>query len=109
MIQSREQVLVKWRNLVAEQKGTGQSIAAFCRARGLPVSHFYYWKERLRESATPQFVEVEVAKPHLRGRQSRAALGSTIEVRLSNGRSLVVTPDFDANHLRALLAAVESE
>jgi len=34
---------------------------------------------------------------------------STIEVRLSNGRSLIVPPAFDTSHLRALLAVVESE
>ena len=107
MIQPIKQV--KWRSLVSEQEESGQSVAAFCRVRGLPVSHFYYWKKRLREVATPPFVEVQVAKPHLRSRHSRSALGPTIEVRLSNGRSLIVAPEFDASHLRALLAVVESE
>jgi hypothetical protein len=57
----------------------------------------------------PQFVEVKVTKPQLRPKHSRSALESSIEVRLSNGRSLMVAPEFDANHLRALLAVVESE
>jgi hypothetical protein len=39
---------------------------------------------------------------------SRSAPGSTIEVRLHNGRSLMVAEEFDARHLRALLAVVES-
>ena len=107
MIQPIEQV--KWRSLVSEQEESGQSMAAFCRARGLPVSHFYYWKKRLREVATPPFVEVQVAQPRLSPRGSRSAVGTTIEVRLSNGRSLIVAPEFDASHLRALLAVVESE
>lgn len=107
MIQPIKQV--KWRSLVSEQEESGQSVAAFCSARELPESQFYYWKKRLREVATPQFVEVQVAKPHLRPKPSRSALGSTIEVRLSNGRSLMVAPEFDASHLRALLAVVESE
>jgi len=62
----------------------------------------------VREAASPGFVEVQVAKPDLRPRYSRDAAGSTIEVRLSNGRSVVVAPGFDASHLRALLAVVES-
>ena len=33
---------------------------------------------------------------------------ATIEVRLKNGRSLMVAARFDAGHLRALLAVVES-
>jgi len=36
-------------------------------------------------------------------------LGSpTIEVRLKNGRSLMVAAGFDSRHLRTLLAVVES-
>ena len=107
MIQPIKQV--KWRSLVAEQEESGQSGAAFCRARGLSASLFYYWKKRLREVATPRFVEVQVARPELSRRDVHSAMGSAIEVRLSNGRSLMVAPEFDASHLRALLAVVESE
>jgi transposase-like protein len=107
MIQPIKQV--KWRSLVSKQEESGQSVAAFCRARGLPESLFYYWKKRLREGATPPFVEVQVAQPHLSPRGSRSAVGATIEVRLSNGRSLIVAREFDASHLRAVLAVVESE
>jgi len=97
---------VKWQSLVAEQEDSGESVAAFCRARGLRESLFYYRKKRLREAATAQFVEVQVAKPDLSQRHSRAALGSTIEVRLRNGCSLMVAPEFDTSHLRAVLAVV---
>ena len=107
MIQPIKQV--KWRSLVSKQEESGQSVAAFCRARELPESLFYYWKKRLREVATPAFVEVQVAQPDLSPRRSGSAVGATIEVRLSNGRSLIVAPEFDASHLRALLAVVESE
>ncbi len=34
---------------------------------------------------------------------------SAIEIRLREGRSLVVEPGFEASHLRALLAVLESE
>jgi len=100
---------VKWRSLIAEQKESGQSVAAFCRTRSLREGLFYYWKKQLQEVARPQFVEVQLAKPDLSQRHSRAVLGSTIEVRLRNGRSLMVAPEFDSSHLRALLAVVESE
>ena len=101
--------LGKWRSLIAEQKESGQSAAAFCRTRGLREALFYYWKKQLQEVARWQFVEVQVAKPDLRQRHSRAELGTTIEVRLRNGRSLMVAPEFNAGHLRALLAVLESE
>jgi hypothetical protein len=38
-----------------------------------------------------------------------SARRTTIEVRLRKSRSLMVAPEFDASHLRALLAVVESE
>jgi hypothetical protein len=107
MIQPIKQV--KWRSLVSEQEASGQSVVAFCRMREVSESLFHYWKKRLREVAGPQFVEVQVAKPQLRPTQSRVARGSTIELRLSNGRSLMVPPEFDASHLQALLAVVESQ
>jgi hypothetical protein len=109
MTQRSEQVRTKWQNLISEQGQSRESVTAFCNERGLPRSGFYHWKRQLRETTSPQFVEVQVAKPYLKQRHSRSALASTIEVRLSNGRSLMVAPEFDASHLRALLAVVESE
>lgn len=106
---SQPEKQVKWRSLIAEQKESGQSAAAFCRTRGLREALFYYWKKQLQEVAQPQFVEVQVAKPDSSQRHSHAALGSTIEVRLRTGRSLMVAPEFNAGHLRALLAVLESE
>ena len=35
--------------------------------------------------------------------------GGAIEVRLRDGRSLVVEPGFDARHLRALFSVLEAE
>jgi transposase-like protein len=106
---SQPEKQVKWRSLIAEQKESGQSAAAFCRTRGLREALFYYWKKQLQEAARSQFVEVQVTKPEVRQRHSRGALGSAIEVRLGNGRSLMVAPDFNAGHLRALLAVLEFE
>lgn len=97
----------KWQSLLSEQAESGQSVAGFCRARQVPESQFYYWKKRLQEAAPPPFVEVQVAKAHRSQGHVRSAAGSAIEVRLSNGRSLVVAPGFAASHLRALLAVVE--
>jgi hypothetical protein len=47
-------------------------------------------KKRLREEAARQFVEVQVANPQLRQTHARSGVEATIEVRLRNGRSLVV-------------------
>jgi len=47
-------------------------------------------------------VEAQVVKANPDKRPSRSTLGPTIEVRLSNGRSLVVRPEFDASHFAGL-------
>jgi hypothetical protein len=110
MTKAREQARSKWRSLIAEQEESGERVTAFCRMRGLERRYFYYWKRRLRETAVqPQFVELQLTKPALSHWHVGRELGSTIEVRLRNGRSLMVAPEFDALHLRALLAVVESE
>jgi transposase-like protein len=106
---SQPEKQVKWRSLIAEQKESGQSAAAFCRTRGVREALFYYWKKQLQQVAQRQFVEVQIAKPDMSQSHSCAVLASTIEVRLRNGRSLMVAPEFNAGHLRALLAVLESE
>jgi len=105
MNQRREQAWAKWRDLVAEQEQSGLSVAAFCRDRELAQSRLTYWKRRVREAVKAPFVEVQLAEPRV---QARALGSTTIEVRLKNGRSLMVAARFDARHLRALLAVVES-
>jgi hypothetical protein len=109
MNQRGEQAWAKWRELVSEQEQSGQSAAAFCRDRELAGSQFIYWKRRLREAERAPFVEVQLAptgaEPQV---QARALESTTIEVRLRNGRSLMVPASFEARHLRALLAVVES-
>ena len=101
----------KWRKLVSEQVRSGQSVAAFCQERRLCAPHFFAWKKRLREVARPrqrqgneaaEFVEVKLVPA------ASTAGDSRVEVRLRNGRSLLVGAGFDAQHLRALLAVVES-
>jgi hypothetical protein len=101
----------RWRALLVEQKESGQSIVGFCRERALPVWQFYEWRKRLRPAEASSFVAVEISTT-----ETPAALLPTapvpsapIEVRLSRGRSLLVGPDFEVNHLRRLLTVLEQE
>jgi transposase-like protein len=91
----------KWRKLVAEQGRSGESVAAFCRQRGLCAPHFFAWKKKLSQGGRGQFVEVRVV-------EAKAAQGRALEVRLGGGRSVLVEPGFDADHLRCLLAVLEA-
>jgi hypothetical protein len=82
---------------------SGKSVAAFCREQKLRASHFYWWKKRLRENTAARFVEVQVAES-----PANVPGDSRIEVRLQNGRSLLIGRGFDAEHVQALLAVVEA-
>ena len=93
----------KWRKLISEQMQSGESVSAFCRERNLHASHLYWWKKRLREETAARFVEVRVEDS-----RTNVPVDSRIEVRLQNGRSLVVGRGFDAEQVRALLAIVET-
>ena len=93
----------KWRRLVSEQGRSGQTVTAFCRERGLCRPYFFVWKKRLRKGVAAKFLEVHVAEA-----TTSVPDDSRIEVRLQNGRSLVVGQGFDAEHVRALLDVLET-
>jgi hypothetical protein len=93
----------KWRCLISEQKRNGKSVAAFCRERNLHAPHCYWWKKRLRRDTTARFVEVQVAES-----PANVPSDARIEVRLPNGRSLMLGREFDPEHVRGLLAVVEA-
>ena len=99
---------MKWRGLVSEQSQSGQTVAAFCRDRGIRDSQFYDWKKRIRGGEAAEFVEVKLKEPSEQ-RKPAPERYAAIEIRLSKGRSLLVEPGFDASHLRALLAVLETE
>jgi hypothetical protein len=107
MGQYKEEDLARWRVLVSEQVGSGKSIAAFSRERGLPVWQFYEWKKRLRQPEPAAFITVEVSAAE--AASPCAVQMSGIELRHRRGWSLIVEPGFDAGHLRRLLSVLELE
>ena len=103
MTKRTKKAWAKWRRLVAEQARSGQTVTAFCGERGLCRPYFFVWKKRLCKSTTTKFLEVQVAES-----PADVAGDSRIEVRLQNGRSLMVGRGFDQEHVRGLLAVVEA-
>ena len=99
------QAWAKWKGLIAEQGGSGQTAAAFCQERGLRVSQFYAWRKRLRQSPARQFLEVQVLRTP---GTPLVASSRAIEVCLAGGQRLRVEPGFDPHHLRAVVAALEA-
>ena len=96
----------KWGKLISQQAKSGQTVAGFCQVRGLCAPHFFAWKKKLSQAGAVKFVEVRVAATTPTVRVENAG---AIEVQLHHGRSLRVGPGFDAAHLRAVLAVLESE
>ena len=99
------EVRSKWSGLISEQRESGETVEAFCRERGLTTSQFYTWRKRLRRSSAERFLEVQIAKPAARPAPSERG---AIEIRLAEGRCVLVEPGFDPDHLRAVVAALET-
>jgi len=104
MGKANPEVRSRWVALISEQSESGETVEAFCRERGLTTSQFYTWRKRLRGSIAERFLEVQVAK----AAQSAPSKRGAIEIRLGEGRCVLVEPGFDADHLRAVVAALEA-
>lgn len=57
----------QWRERIAQQAGSGKSVAAFCREQGIATQTFYWWRNRLgrqgsgaapRPAATTPFLDL---------------------------------------------------
>ena len=103
MTRRTKKAWTKWRELISEQARSGQTVTAFCRERGLGRSYFFAWKKRLGEDTTTKFLEVQLSDA-----APGAPRDTRVEIRVQNGRSLVVGRGFDAEQVRALLALVET-
>jgi hypothetical protein len=103
MAQRTKKAWTKWRRLVSEQERSGQTVTVFCRERSLCRPYFFAWKKRLQDSGAAKFLELQLTEA-----TRIVPDDSRIEVRLQNGRSLVVGRGCDAEQVRALLAVVES-
>jgi transposase-like protein len=97
----------QWRQIIDGQRGSGLTVAAYCRDRGITDSAFYAWKRRLRSatplaksnrSPTPAFVEVKPAN---------ASAAGAIEICLPGDRRLLVRRGFDRELLIELVRALE--
>ncbi len=88
----------KWRRLVSEQGRSAQSVAAFCRERRLCES------SGAKSDGASRFVEVNVAAAP----EPSTPTDARVEIRLHNGRSLVVGRGCDAEQVRVLVGVVEA-
>ena len=89
----------QWQRTMAEQRASGQTAAAYCRAHGLPTWKFAYWRKALEADCGPRaqaggFVEI-------------AATSRSTGVSVEAGRWRVhVEAGFDAATLRRAVEAL---
>jgi|SRR5262245_3068494 len=95
----------QWWHRIAQWRTSGLSVRDFCARHGLATPSFYAWRRRLQQRAadTPAVVPVQVVADAVPARTS------ALEVVLADGRTVRVSPGFDAVTLRQLLAALEGE
>lgn len=95
-----------WREVIGDQAGSGLSISAFCRERGVSPASFFSWRRKLaaggREEVIGKFVPIELVPP------AAPAERPGFEVALPSGLRVHVPPRFDADALRELLDVLEA-
>jgi hypothetical protein len=102
MIESRLATRLKWQRILASQRASGQSVAAFCRQRNINQAGLYAWRRRLRGAEpTTDFVEVKTVE------DARPASADGIEVSLAGGRRVLVRRGFDRELLVETIGVLE--
>ncbi len=86
-----------WRQRIAQQEASGQSIRAYCRGRGLPEHAFYGWRQRLRKQTAPVRFALVETKP-------TEEEATPIELILASGERLRIPQDAAA--LKLVLAVL---
>lgn len=81
-----------WKERIESYKQSGQSVAGWCRDRGVSVSAFRYHLHRAKEKNAPRFIELP-APPE--GLQLRIG-----------GAVLELSPDFDERTLQRFLSVL---
>jgi len=95
----------QWQRWIDQWRTSGLSVRTFCARHGLTTANFYNWRRVLKRRAAEHavFAPVQVVPDtvltHI----------SALEVVLTDGRVVRVTPGFDAATLRQLLAVLEGQ
>jgi hypothetical protein len=105
----------KWHQIILSQRRSGQTVAAYCRQRGIGQASFFAWKRRLRSaSGTTEFVEIKAAAEAMPDADAANETISTtqggawaIEVCVRGGRRVRVRPGVNRELLIETIAVLE--
>lgn len=105
-----------WRSLLKQFAASGQSVRAFCAARRLKETAFYYWRAEIQRRdgraparrqrpvpPRPAFAQVLVQPPIFPTAEAGPRL------RLGGGRELLLPAAWPAGQVAALLRALEQD
>ncbi len=99
----------KWSRIIAEQRRSGLTIAAFCRKHAVPASSLFAWRRRLAGAGSaPAFVEATVTDDTAPAGPDRSAHAGPIVLELPTGPRLHIGRGFDPQALRQILAILQN-
>jgi len=87
-----------WKYVIEEQKASGLSKAKFCDENDIKRQSFFKWQKHFQEqdnNDTGSFIEAEVT--------ATKDISSGLCLKLANGLSLGLDPDFDDHTLKRFL------
>jgi len=92
-----------WRDLITRWKNSGQSVAAYCAARGVGQASFYAWRKRLMARSEEPIAS---APPPPTFAAVRVVPGLPVEVVLPTGVVVRVPAGSDPAAVARLVAAL---
>jgi hypothetical protein len=90
------------RRVVGGFEKSGLTQAGYCRARGISLRQFHYWRRKAETAPGTSFVELEVV------RDGGVMGAGEIELRLPGGVVAVVRPGTRSSLIRRVLRAASS-
>jgi hypothetical protein len=97
-----------WREQLRRQQSSGQGVREFCVGAGLSVPSFYWWRREVRIRDARRGGSVDRLRFVPVRMTPEPSVDASLEVVLGGGRSIRVGSGFDADHLRAVVAALEA-
>ena len=95
-----------WAERIAECRGSGMSVRAWCRGNGISEKTYYYWQRRLYQQIAFTTEAVSFAEiPH--GIQTGQCSGAAAKINLS-GAAIEFYPGADAQMIQAILQTLQS-